>query len=69
MYIILILFQAKTILHSRQKELPQRQKILNSIIGLKASGLLLQSTDSFIFAIFGRSTVIFMFIGEVTFLH
>lgn len=65
MYIILVLCQIRASSITRQSKLPRRQRLLNYIIGLKTIALILQSTDTFIYALFGTSTVILMFIGEV----
>ena len=65
MYIGLALCQLRATSLNRQSVLPRRQKLLNYIIGLKIAGLILQSTDTYIFAFFGKSTIVFMFVGEV----
>lgn len=66
MYIALALGQLRATSLIRQNVLPRRQKLINTVIGLKIAGLILQATDTYIFAFFGKSTVLFMFVGEVS---
>lgn len=68
MYIILGLCQLRASSITKQSRLPRRQRLLNYIVMLKIGALIFQSTDTFIFALFGRGTVIFMFVGEVSFI-
>jgi hypothetical protein len=65
MYIALALGQLRATSLIRQNVLPRRQKLINTVIGLKIAGLILQATDTYIFAFFGKSTVLFMFVGEL----
>lgn len=66
MYVVLILCQIRAASITRQSKLDQRQRLLNCIIGFKFCALVLQSIETFIFALFGRATVVFMFVGEVS---
>uniref|UniRef100_A0AC35ET51 GPR180/TMEM145 transmembrane domain-containing protein n=1 Tax=Panagrolaimus sp. PS1159 TaxID=55785 RepID=A0AC35ET51_9BILA len=65
MYIALALGQLRATSLIRQNVLPRRQRLINTVIGLKIAGLILQATDTYIFAFFGKSTVLFMFVGEL----
>jgi len=65
MYIILGLCQLRASSITKQSRLPRRQRLLNYIVMLKIGALIFQSTETFIFALFGRGTVIFMFVGEL----
>uniref|UniRef100_A0A7E4VFZ3 GpcrRhopsn4 domain-containing protein n=1 Tax=Panagrellus redivivus TaxID=6233 RepID=A0A7E4VFZ3_PANRE len=64
-YITLALFQLRAIAIDKHSRLPFRQRILSWVIGFKCSALLLQSTNTYIYAFVGHNVNLFVFVGEL----